>query len=99
MRRILLALLLIPLALPALAGSPGKSTKNGPPYPNGCDHFGTWCDQRAGMNSMPPEMHSDMTKKMDAGMKCTRTSVYDRGKWNGGYKCEETSVASQTPSQ
>jgi hypothetical protein len=46
---------------------------SGPPYPIGCDHFGTWCDPRADMNSMLPEMHAEMMKKMDAGMKCTRT--------------------------
>ena len=100
MRRLIIALLLVPLAVPAFAaGTPGKSAKNGPPYPNGCDHFGTYCDQRAAMNSMPPEMHDEMTKKMDAGMKCTRTSTYDRGKWNGAYKCEERSIASEAPSQ
>jgi hypothetical protein len=44
-------------------------------------------------------MHAEMMNKMDAGMKCTRTSTYDRGKWNGAYKCEESSIASEAASQ
>jgi hypothetical protein len=35
MRRLIIALLLVPLVVPAFAaGTPGKSAKNGPPYPN-----------------------------------------------------------------